>query len=112
MPKTAELVAADLRRRIVRGDLAEGRAHASFITGQTPVRQRWPHHFLRSGGSLITAVMLDTFSVSATGDRLAAALAGRYGGQVDRVAPYGTDLQSAETRQRWRQATADLRNQP
>ncbi len=56
--------------------------------------------------------MLDTFSVSATWDRLAAALAGRYGGLVDRVAPYGTDLQSAETRQRWRQVTADLRNQP
>lgn len=26
MPKAAELVAADLRRRIVRGDLAEGQA--------------------------------------------------------------------------------------
>ena len=58
--------------------------------------------------SLITAEMLDTFSVSATWDRLAAALAARYGGLVDRVAPYGTDLRSPETRQRWRQVTADL----
>lgn len=62
--------------------------------------------------SLITAEMLDTFSVSATWDHLAAALAARYGGLVDRVAPYGTDLRSPETRQRWRQVTAGLRNQP
>jgi hypothetical protein len=56
--------------------------------------------------------MLDTFSVSATWDRLAAAPAARYGGLADRVGPYGTDLRSPETRQRWRQVTAHLRNQP
>jgi hypothetical protein len=61
--------------------------------------------------------MLDIFSVRDAGhlqcfghlgDRLAAALVARYGGLVDRVAPYGTDLRSPETRQRWRQVTADL----
>ena len=56
--------------------------------------------------------MLDTFSVSATWDRLAAALAARYGGMVDRVTPDRAGLRSPETRQRWRQVTADLRNQP
>jgi len=59
--------------------------------------------------SLITDEILGTFSVSATWDGLAGALAARYGGLVDRVAPYGTDLRSPEARQRWRQVTADLR---
>ncbi len=62
--------------------------------------------------SLITAEMLDTFKVLATGDRLAAAQAARYGGRVDRIEPYGTDLRSPEPRQRRRQVIADLRNQP
>jgi hypothetical protein len=56
--------------------------------------------------------MLDTFSVSVTWDRLAAALAARYGGLVDRVTPERTGLRSPGTRQRWRQVTADLRNHP
>jgi probable F420-dependent oxidoreductase len=59
--------------------------------------------------SLITDEILGTFSVSATWDGLAGALAARYGGLVDRVAPYGTDLRSPEACQRWRQVTADLR---
>jgi probable F420-dependent oxidoreductase len=59
--------------------------------------------------ALITGEMLDVFSVTATWDGLAAALAGRYGGLVDRVAPYGTDLRPPETRDRWRDVTAALR---
>jgi hypothetical protein len=59
--------------------------------------------------SLITDEILGTFSVSATWGGLADALAARYGGLVDRVAPYGTDLRSPEARQRWRQVTTDLR---
>jgi hypothetical protein len=50
--------------------------------------------------SPITADMLDTFSVSATWDLLAAVLAARYGGPVDRAAPYGTGLRSPENRHR------------
>ena len=41
--------------------------------------------------SLITDEILGTFSVSATWDGLAGALAARYGGLVDRVAPYGSE---------------------
>jgi hypothetical protein len=59
--------------------------------------------------SLITDEILGAFSVSATWDGLAGALARRYGALVDRVAPYGTALHSPEARQRWRQVTADLR---
>ena len=59
--------------------------------------------------ALITDDMLDVFSVTATGDGLTAALAGRYGGLVDRVGPYGTDLRPPETRDRWHHVTAALR---
>lgn len=58
--------------------------------------------------SLVTDEMLDVYSVAATWDTLAAALTSRYGGLADRVAPYGVDLGSAQSRERWRGAVAGL----
>ena len=58
--------------------------------------------------SLVTGEMLDAFSVTATWDGLAAELSRRYDGLVDRVAPYGAVLRSAQDRQRWRDVAASL----
>ena len=58
----------------------------------------------------ITAEMLDAYSVAATWEDLPGVLARRYGGLVDRIAPYGTDLGSASGRERWRAAVAATRN--
>jgi alkanesulfonate monooxygenase SsuD/methylene tetrahydromethanopterin reductase-like flavin-dependent oxidoreductase (luciferase family) len=58
--------------------------------------------------ALITEEMLDAFSVSATWDKLAAELAGRYGGLADRVAPYGADLSRPSARERWQGVAAGL----
>jgi len=71
------------------------------------------HRLMASGDtatmpSLVTGEMLDAFSVTATWDGLAAELSRRYGGLVDRIAPYGAVLQSAQDRQRWRDVAASL----
>ena len=58
--------------------------------------------------SLVTAEMVDAFSVTAAWDDLAAELSRRYGGLVDRVAPYGAALRSAEDKRRWRDVAASL----
>jgi probable F420-dependent oxidoreductase len=58
--------------------------------------------------SLVTEEMLDAFSVTATWDGLAAELSRRYGGLVDRVAPYGAVLRSPQDRRRWRAVAASL----
>ena len=52
--------------------------------------------------ALVTEEMLDAYSVTATWDELPAKLARRYGGLVDRVAPYGTDLGSPRSLELWR----------
>ena len=54
----------------------------------------------------ITGEMLDAYSVAATWEELPGVLARRYGGLVDRVAPYGADLGSASGRERWRALVA------
>jgi len=54
----------------------------------------------------ITKEMLDAYSVAATWEELPGVLARRYGGLVDRVAPYGADLGSADGRERWRAVVA------
>jgi hypothetical protein len=59
--------------------------------------------------SLVIGEMLDAFSVAATLDTLAAELSRRYGGLVDRIAPYGAELGSARSRERWRGVIAGLR---
>jgi probable F420-dependent oxidoreductase len=71
------------------------------------------HRLMASGAtaamsSLVTEEMLDAFSVTATWDGLAAELSRRYAGLVDRVAPYGAVLRSAQDRQRWRDVAASL----
>jgi len=60
--------------------------------------------------ALITGEMLDSYSVAATWEELPGVLARRYGGLVDRVAPYGADLGSASGRERWRAVVAAIRN--
>src|ERR1700721_736153 len=71
-------------------------------------------HHLMSGGdaaampSLVTAEMVDAFSVTAAWNDLAAELRRRYAGLVDRVAPYGAVLRSAQDRRRWRGVAASL----
>ena len=55
--------------------------------------------------ALVTEEMLDAYSVAATWDDLPAVLARRYGGLVDRVAPYGVDLGSPRGREQWRGVT-------
>jgi probable F420-dependent oxidoreductase len=52
--------------------------------------------------SLVTEEMLDAYSVAATWADLPAELARRYGDLVDRTAPYGADLGSPGSRERWR----------
>ena len=76
-------VTSELHALLERGDTD---AMASLITDEIPHLQRVGH-------------------LGQPGRRAG----GRYGGLVDRVAPYGTDLRSPEARQRWRQVTADLR---
>lgn len=61
--------------------------------------------------SLVTAEMVDAFSVTAAWDDLAAELSRRYSGLVNRVAPYGAVLRSAEDRRRWREVAASLARQ-
>ena len=51
--------------------------------------------------ALVTEEMLEAYSVAATWDDLPAELARRYGGVVDRVAPYGVDLGSPRSRELW-----------
>ena len=58
--------------------------------------------------ALVTEEMLDTYSVSATWDELPAELARRYGGLVDRIAPYGADLDSPHSRDRWREVVRSV----
>jgi probable F420-dependent oxidoreductase len=59
--------------------------------------------------ALITEEMLGEFSVAATWDGLPGELARRYGGLVDRVAPYGIDLGDRRSQERWREvATSSL----
>jgi probable F420-dependent oxidoreductase len=60
--------------------------------------------------SLVTHEMLDVYSVAATWDQLAAALAARCGGLVDRIAPYGLDLASPRSRERWQDVVAALKD--
>jgi len=60
--------------------------------------------------ALITEELLDAYSVAATWEELPGVLARRYGGLVDRVAPYGADLGSASARERWRAAVAAVSN--
>ena len=60
--------------------------------------------------ALITEEMLDAYSVAATWEELPGLLARRYGGLVDRVAPYGADLGSAGGRERWRAVVAAAQN--
>jgi probable F420-dependent oxidoreductase len=60
--------------------------------------------------ALITGEMLDAYSVAATWEELPGVLARRYGGLVDRVAPYGADLGSASGRERWRAVVTATRN--
>jgi probable F420-dependent oxidoreductase len=62
--------------------------------------------------ALITEEMLDAYSVTATWAELPGALARRYGGLVDRVAPYGVDLGSAGGRERWRAVVAATTSRP
>ena len=63
--------------------------------------------------ALVTPEMLDAYSVAATWDELPGELARRYGGLVDRVAPYGVDLGSARSLGRWREVTTSpLLNAP
>ena len=52
--------------------------------------------------ALVTEEMLDAYSVTATWAELPAKLARRYGGLVDRIAPYGLDLGSLRSRELWR----------
>jgi hypothetical protein len=59
--------------------------------------------------SLVTAEMVNAFSITAAWDDLAAELSRRYSGLVDRVAPYGAVLRSPQDRQRWREVAAALR---
>jgi probable F420-dependent oxidoreductase len=58
----------------------------------------------------ITGEMLDAYSVTATWEELPGVLARRYGGLVDRIAPYGADLCSASGRERWRAVVASISN--
>jgi probable F420-dependent oxidoreductase len=58
----------------------------------------------------ITGEMLDAYSVAATWEELPGVLARRYGGLVDRIAPYGADLCSASGRERWRAVVASISN--
>jgi probable F420-dependent oxidoreductase len=58
----------------------------------------------------ITGEMLDAYSVAATWAELPGVLARRYGGLVDRIAPYGADLGSADGRERWRAVVASIGN--
>jgi probable F420-dependent oxidoreductase len=74
-----------------------GELHALLARGEVAVMT-----------ALITEEMLDAFSVSATWDKLAAELAGRYGGLADRVAPYGADLSRPSARERWQDVAAGL----
>jgi probable F420-dependent oxidoreductase len=60
--------------------------------------------------AMITREMLDCYSVAATWEELPGVLARRYGGLVDRIAPYGADLGSADGRERWRGVVAATRN--
>jgi probable F420-dependent oxidoreductase len=60
----------------------------------------------------ITGEILDAFSVTATWDGLAAALTSRYGGLVDRIAPYGVDLRPPGAADRWRDVIAGMRARP
>ena len=60
--------------------------------------------------SLVTAEMLDAYSVTAAWEDLPGVLTRRYGGLVDRVAPYGAVLGSASGRDRWRAVVAAVRN--
>lgn len=60
--------------------------------------------------ALITGEMLDSYSVAATWEELPGVLARRYGGLVDRIAPYGADLCSASGRERWRAVVASISN--
>ena len=74
------------------------------------------HHLMARGDtaampSLVTAEMVDAYSVTAAWDDLAAELRRRYGGLVDRVAPFGAVLRSAEDRRRWRDVAASLAGQ-
>src|ERR1700733_10761170 len=60
--------------------------------------------------ALITGEMLDSYTVAATWEELPGVLARRYGGLVDRVAPYGADLGSASGQERWRAVVTATRN--
>ena len=60
--------------------------------------------------ALVTSEMLESYSVAATWEELPGVLASRYGGLVDRVAPYGADLASAGGRERWRAVVAAIQN--
>jgi alkanesulfonate monooxygenase SsuD/methylene tetrahydromethanopterin reductase-like flavin-dependent oxidoreductase (luciferase family) len=60
--------------------------------------------------ALITGEMLDSYSVAATWEELPGVLARRYGGLVDRIAPYGADLGSASGQERWRAVVTAARN--
>jgi probable F420-dependent oxidoreductase len=77
---------------------ATGELHALLARGDFPAMT-----------ALMTSEMLDAFSVTATWNRLPAALTERYGGLADRVAPYGADLGSPQARERWQDVTAALR---
>jgi probable F420-dependent oxidoreductase len=57
----------------------------------------------------ITDDMLDVFCVTATWDGLPAALTGRYGSLVDRIAPYGIDLRAPGVAEHWRDVIARIR---
>jgi probable F420-dependent oxidoreductase len=80
------------------GDVCD-RLHELLARGDTPAM-----------AALITREMLDSYSVAATWEELPGVLARRYGGLVDRVAPYGADLGSASGRDRWRAVVAAVRN--
>jgi len=58
----------------------------------------------------ISDEMLDAYSVAATWEELPGVLARRYGGLVDRIAPYGAGLGSAGERERWRAVVASIGN--
>ncbi len=71
------------------------------------------HALLASGQTgqmtaLITDEMLDAYSVTATWDTLAGELTRRYGGLVDRIAPYGLDLTSPGNQERWHHVVAAI----
>jgi probable F420-dependent oxidoreductase len=74
-------------------------------------------HALHAGGqtggmaTVITDEILDTFSVTARWDELAAALRTRYGGLAARIMPYSIpiDWQDAETVERWSNVAVELR---